>query len=138
MSSPTQDKKPTKADARDRGRVLLLTDEHPDFLLHALEATGLEIVGVSRGSAALLSLQRSRPHIVIASTAVKGISKAELARTLAQTQDGVPLVLVGRETATVERRIEPLSAGAYDYFELPSQLRLLSLRVQQLVALKQG
>ena len=138
MSAPTQDKAPARADARDRGRVLLLTDEHPDFLLHALEKTGLEIVGVSRGSAALISLQRSRPHIVVASTAVTGISMAELARTLAQTQDGVPLVLVGRETANNERRIEALSVGAYDYFELPSQLPLLSLRVQQLVALKQA
>ena len=137
MSAPSQEKTPVKAGARERGRVLLLTEEPPEFLLQTLEASGLEIVGVSRGSAALVSLQRSRPHIVVASTAVKGISKAELARTLAQTQDGVPLVLVGREAATIERRIEALSAGAYDYFELPSQLPLLSLRVQQLVALKQ-
>src|ERR1700682_5990789 len=137
MSAPTQHQNSTRAAARDRGRVLLLTDEHPDFLLRALEATGLEIVGVSRGSAALLSLQRSRPHIVIASTSVQGITKAELARTLAQTQDGVPLVLVARETANNERRIEALSVGAYDYFELPSQLPLLTLRVEQLVALKQ-
>lgn len=137
MSVPSQEKTPVKAGARERGRVLLLTEEPPEFLLQTLEASGLEIVGVSSGSAALVSLQRSRPHIVVASTAVKGISKAELARTLAQTQDGVPLVLVGREAATIERRIEALSAGAYDYFELPSQLPLLSLRVQQLVALKQ-
>ena len=137
MSAPSQEKRPATAEARDRGRVLLLMDETSDSLLRTLETTGLEIVGVSRGSAALISLQRSRPHIVVASTAVKGISKAELARTLAQTQDGVPLVLVGPEAATNERRLEALSAGAFDYFELPAQLSLLSLRVQQLVALKQ-
>lgn len=137
MSAPTQEKRPTEASPRDRGRVLLLTDEPPEFLLQTLEATGLEIVGVSRGSAALISLQRSRPHIVVASTAVKGINKAELARTLAQTQDGVPLVLVGREPATDERRLEALAAGAFDYFCLPAQLPLLTLRVQQLVTLKQ-
>lgn len=137
MSATSQEKRPAKAAARDRGRVLLLTDESPDFLLHTLEATGMEIVGVSRGTAALISLQRSRPHLVVVSTAVRGVNKAELARTLAQTHDGVPLVLVGLEAATDERRVEALSAGAFDYFELPSQLPLLALRVQQLVALKQ-
>lgn len=137
MSAPAQEKKPARADARDRGRVLLLTDETSDSLLQTLEATGLEVVGVSRGSAALISLQRSRPHIVVANTAVRGINQAELARTLAQTQDGVPLVLVGRDPATNERRAEALSLGAFDYFEVPAQLPLLSLRVRQLVALKQ-
>lgn len=137
MSAPSQKERPAKAEARDRGRVLLLTDEAPDFLLQALQSTGLEIVGVSRGTAALVSLQRSRPHVVIANTAVKGINESELARSLAQTQDGVPLVLVGREAATNERRAEALAAGAFDYFELPGQLPLLSWRVHQLVALKQ-
>lgn len=137
MSAPSQEKRPAKAVARDRGRVLLLTDEPQNFLMQALEASGLEIAGVSRGTAALISLQRSRPHIVVASTAVKGINEAELARTLAQTQDGVPLVLVGREAATDERRLEALTAGAFDYFEVPSQLPLLLSRVKQLVALKQ-
>lgn len=137
MSAPTQERNTTTTGGRDRGRVLLLTDEPDDFLSQALAATRLTIVGVSRGSAALISLQRSRPHIVVASTAVKGINNAELARTLAQTQDGVPLILVGREPATNERRREALAAGAFDYFEVPAQLSLLTLRVEQLVALKQ-
>jgi two-component system cell cycle response regulator len=137
MSAPTQKTTPAKADARDRGRVLLITEEPADLLSRTLETTGLEIVGVSRGSAALISLQRSRPHLVVASTTVKGISPVELARTLSQTQDGVPLILVGRETATIERRIEALSAGAFDYLELPAEVALLSLRVQQLVIMKQ-
>ena len=137
MSAPTQEKKLPKAAPRERGRVLLLADEPADFLLRALEASGLEVVGVSRGSAALISLQRSRPHIVIASTEVKGINQSELAQKLAQTEDGVPLVLVGPEAASNERRAEALAAGAFDYFELPAQLPLLSWRVHQLVALKQ-
>jgi len=137
MSAPSQEKTSAKVAARDRGRVLLLTDDPADSLTHTLEATGLEIVGVSRGTAALISLQRARPHVVVASITMRGINKAELARTLAQKQDGVPLVLVGKEAATGERRLEALSSGAFDYFELPSQLPLLAVRLQQLVALKQ-
>jgi len=136
MSAPTQEKRIAKT-ARDRGRVLVLSDEPNDPLFRSLEGVGLEIVGVSRGTAALVSLQRSRPHVVIAHTGVKGIDKNELAKALAQKQDGVPLVLVNEHAATNERRLEAISAGAFDYFELPAQLPLLAARVQQLVALKQ-
>ena len=136
MSAPSQEKRIAKP-ARDRGRVLVLSDEPNDPLFRSLESVGLEIVGVSRGTAALVSLQRSRPHVVIAHTGVKGIDQTELAKALAHKQDGVPLVLVNEHAATNERRLEAMSAGAFDYFELPAQLPLLAARVQQLVAFKQ-
>jgi diguanylate cyclase (GGDEF)-like protein len=136
MSAQRQEKRIAKPD-RDRGRVLVLSDEPNDSLFRSLEGAGLEIVEVSRGTAALVSLQRSRPHVVIAHTGVKGIDKTELAKALAQKQDGVPLVLVNEHAATNERRLEAMSAGAFDYFELPAQLPLLAARVQQLVVFKQ-
>ena len=71
------------------------------------------------------------------STGGEGRQRLNWRGRLLKTHDGVPLVLVGLEAATDERRVEALSAGAFDYFELPSQLPLLALRVQQLVALKQ-
>ena len=125
----------SKVSARDRGRLLLITDDPAAIQQHLLEATGLEIVGVVGGPAALVSLQRSRPHVAVASTTVKGISIRELARTLAQMQERIPLILVGEEPATPERRHAVLSDGAFDYFQTPSELDLLVLRANQLVAL---
>ncbi len=137
MSAPGPDIRVVDTGTRERGRVLLISEESDQLLTKTLEAIGLEIVGVSRGSAALISLQRSRPHIVIASASVKGISTAELARMLAQTQDGLPLIVVGSEPATVERRRDALATGAFDYFHIPAELPLLAARACQLVALRQ-
>jgi diguanylate cyclase (GGDEF)-like protein len=137
MAAPGVDKRAVDTGARDRGRVLLIADAHLDLLSTSLAATGLEIVVASRGTAALISLQRARPHIVVASLAVKGISRTELVRTLSQTQEGVPLILVGAEAATVERRREALVAGAFDYFQLPTELPLLLERTRQLVEQRQ-
>jgi diguanylate cyclase (GGDEF)-like protein len=136
MSAPRLDRRSVDTGARDRGRVLVIAEEPQDLISKNLKSNGLEIVGVSRGAAALISLQRSRPQIVIAVTSLKGINTSELARMLAQTQDGVPLILVGGEEATLERRRDALAAGAFDYFQLPLELPLLSKRAVQLVALR--
>jgi diguanylate cyclase (GGDEF)-like protein len=53
-------------------------------------------------------------------------------------QEGVPLVLFGDAEATNERRHATLSAGAFDYFQLPDELALLLARTEQLVKLKQA
>jgi len=137
MKAKAQREKPRKAVPRARGRVLIVTEE-PDFVdLAPLTAVGLDIVGVCRGAAAPVSLQRSRPHVVIASPSIKGISTAELARLLGQTEDGIPLILVGARASTLNRRQAALSAGAVDYFQLPDEIDLLVLRVEQVVALRQ-
>jgi diguanylate cyclase (GGDEF)-like protein len=83
-------------------------------------------------------LQRTRPHVVIADTRLKGVSAVELARILNDAQDAVPVVLMGDECATLARRAEAMRAGASDYFQLPSEVTLLIERTRQLVAHKQA
>src|SRR5258706_14081124 len=99
VNAKAQKEKSVEKPARQSPRVLLITGDSDDPLRASLESTGLEIVGVCAGAAALISLQRSRPQLVIARTAAKGISTQELARMLRQNQDGPPLVLVGAEAA---------------------------------------
>jgi diguanylate cyclase (GGDEF)-like protein len=137
MSAPSEDRRVGETGVRDRGRLLLIAEPPHDLLTETLQATGLEIVEVARSTAALVSVRRSRPHLVVASTAVRGIGMTGLVRMLAQTQDGPPLILVGSEPATIERRLDTLAAGAFDYFAIPSELQLLSERARQLVALRQ-
>jgi len=137
MKAKVQKEKPLKPVAREQGRVLIVTDEPESVDPGPLTSAGLEIVGVCRGAAAPVSLQRSRPHVVIASSAIKGISNAELARILGQTENGIPLVLVGAKASTLNRRQAALSVGAFDYFQLPAEIDLLVLRVGQVVALRQ-
>ena len=137
MKSKIQKVKAQPTDSRERGRVLLITDEEPGVTYREpLEAAGLEVVGVCEGAAALVALRQSRPHLVIAATPLKGMSNRELAKML-DMQDGVPLIFVGTEDATLDRRQKAISAGAIDYFQIPSELQLLSLRATQMVALSQ-
>ena len=138
MPAHSKDKRSIRKDSRQRGRVLLITDEAAAPQAQALESIGLEVVGVSGGAAAMISLQRSRPHVVIASQAVKGVSTSELARMLAQTQERIPLILTGTDAATLERRLSALSLGAFDYFQLPAELALLLERTKQLIAQAQA
>ena len=56
---------------------------------------------------------------------------------LSQSQDGTPLILVGAEVATLERRQAALSAGAFDYFQIPAEFELLALRARQLIKVRQ-
>ena len=122
---------------RARGRVLLITDDDLSSYSKALSLRGIEVVGVSSGTAAFVSLQRSRPHLVVASPSTRGLRVTELGRMLAQSDDGIPLVLTGKEPATTENRLAALVSGAFDYFELPRELELLIERTHQLVTLRQ-
>ena len=117
--------------------MLLITDE-PIVPYHAvLESAGLEVVEVSGGAAALVSLLRSRPHLVVASTGLRGLSVDDLTRMLGHSQDGLPIILVGTATATVARRQEAFASGVFDYFQIPEEVELLKLRAKQLVTLRQ-
>jgi diguanylate cyclase (GGDEF)-like protein len=131
-------KKKNSVGASDRtcGRVLLITDEDLDSYVNALGSRGIEVVDVSSGTAAFVSLQRSRPHVVVASPSAQGLRVNELGRMLALSDDGIPLVLAGSEPATIEKRRAALASGAFDYFELPGELELLVERTDQLVTLR--
>lgn len=123
--------------ARSRGRVLLITDEEQPELLRMFQEQGIDVVGVSSGTGAIISLQRSRPHLVIANPIATGLGVSELAKMLEQSDNGVPLVLAGTQPANHENRMSALRDGAFDYFELPAELDLLVKRSEQLVALRQ-
>ena len=137
MSAKSPIEQTVEKPARLSRRVLLITEDSHSPLRSLLELAGLEVVGVCAGAAALVSLRRTRPQLVIASIDAKAISIQELARMLGQSQDGTPLIVVGTEAATLKRRHAALSAGANDYFQIPDEFELLVMRANQLVKLRQ-
>ena len=137
MSAGTAREISNQANSREQGRVLVVTDETGRAAsFEALERVGFAVVGVASGAAAIVALRKARPHVVIADTNLKGISADELTRHIVREQEGVPLILFGDAEATAERRHKILTAGAFDYFQLPAELSLLLARTQQLVKLK--
>lgn len=137
MTARAEKKHNAKSGDRSRGRVLLITDEDQSQFIEAIGGRGIDVVGVSHGAAALVSLQRSRPHLVIADVQARGLRIRELGKMLAQSDDGIPLVLVGSDKATLAARRAALLNAAFDYFQYPEEIELLIERTHQLVLLRQ-
>ncbi|MDT4954790.1 MAG: hypothetical protein QOJ02_2928 [Acidobacteriota bacterium] len=118
--------------------MLLVTDE-PSVAAYkaALEQAGFMVVGVTGGAAALVSLSRTRPQIVIVDIDLRGIGADELMNSLERVQDGVAVLFIGVAATTLARRSEAIALGAFDYFQMPAELSLLIARTTQLVALRQ-
>jgi diguanylate cyclase (GGDEF)-like protein len=137
MSATARTKDGRRTATRDQGRVLLVSDDTSiGGHARALEEGGFVVVGVAGGVKALVALQRTRPHVVVADANLRGISAGEFARMLSEAQDAIPVVLVGGERASFERRGAAMDEGAADYFQLPAELPLLIARTRQLVAHK--
>ncbi|HZI48846.1 MAG TPA: diguanylate cyclase [Pyrinomonadaceae bacterium] len=137
MSSRAEKEPITKPSERARGRVLLIADNKQPQFGDAISARGIDVFGVSNGAAALVSLTRTRPHLVVAHVSTRNLRIKELAKMLAQSDDGIPLILTGSEASTVTVRQAAIVDGAFDYFKLPDELDLLVERTQQLVLLRQ-
>jgi diguanylate cyclase (GGDEF)-like protein len=136
--TPRPEKEPiTRPSDRARGRVLLIADEREAQFAETLSARGIDVFGVSNGTAAMVSLTRTRPHLVIAHTEARGLRIRELSKLLAQSEDGIPLVLTGSEPSTVALRRAAMVEGAFDYFTLDTEFDLLIERTEQLVLLRQ-
>ena len=137
MSSRAEKEPITRPSERARGRVLLITENKQPQFADALAAQSIDVFGVLNGAAAMVSLTRTRPHIVVADASTRGLRVKELAKMLAQSDDGIPLILTGAEPSTVSLRQAAILDGAFDYFTLPDELVLLVERTQQLVLLRQ-
>ncbi|HJP94331.1 MAG TPA: diguanylate cyclase [Pyrinomonadaceae bacterium] len=136
--TPRPEKEPiTKQSERARGRVLFVSNDKEPQFGEALASRGIDVFGVRNGTAAMVSLTRTRPHLVIAHTRTRGLRVKELAKLLAQSDDGIPLVLTGSEPSTIALRNAAMVEGAFDYFSLPDEADLLIERTQQLVLLRQ-
>lgn len=137
-----QKKKSIERHAREQRRVLVISDneivdESNAALLSSLESASLKVVDVAAAVAAPISIKRSRPQIVIANLPIKGFSIQELTTILNKSQDGLQLIAVGSEAATLKRRQDAMQAGAFDYFQVPEELELLTMRTNQLVEMRQ-
>ncbi|HKO44790.1 MAG TPA: diguanylate cyclase [Pyrinomonadaceae bacterium] len=120
----------------EQARVLVVTDQPDVSFRETLKATGLDVVGVSSGTAALVSLHRERPQLVIADAQIKGLSIVDLVKACQATEEIFPLIMVGTANANNERRKEALIVGAFDYFQIPEEIELLAMRAKQLIGIR--
>ena len=137
MQARPEKKKFAEKAAREHRRLLLISDSPNLALVSSLEAAGFKIVGQCAAVATAIALRRSRPQLVIADHELTGLTTAEVALLLKQSQDAIPFILTGSEPATLVQRQKAMTSGAFDYFQIPAEIDLLILRVDQLVTLRQ-
>ena len=137
MQARQEKKKFAEKAAREHRRLLLISDSPNLALVSSLEAVGFKIVGQCAAVATAIALRRSRPQLVIADHELTGLTTAEVALLLKQSQDAIPFILTGSEPATLVQRQKAMTSGAFDYFQIPAEIDLLILRVDQLVTLRQ-
>lgn len=117
-----------------RGRRVLLVDDDPTIAEVAatyLRASGFIVEEVCDGFAALDSLQRAEPDLIVLDRMLPGIDGIEVFRRLREHRSTPVIILTA--LGTPEDRIAGLEAGADDYMTKPFSPRELVLRVQSVL-----
>jgi DNA-binding response OmpR family regulator len=115
-------------------RVLVVEDDDAiaQVLQRSLRMEGYEVRIAGDGVAALDEAHAFLPDLVILDLGLPRLDGVDVARTLRQTGDDVPiLVLTARDG--VEARVEGLDAGADDYLVKPFERQELLARLRALL-----
>jgi two-component system, OmpR family, response regulator MprA len=115
-------------------RILIVDDDPPvlRMLVRTLDAEGYETVAAPDGGAALATIERSMPDLVVLDVAMPGLDGLQVCRRLREKGVGIPvLLLTARDT--VEDRVAGLDAGADDYLVKPFALKELKARLRALL-----
>jgi two-component system NtrC family sensor kinase len=117
-------------------RILMVEDSATQALRfrHALEEAGFTVECVANAEAALGSLNKSLPDLLITDYRMPGVLGDELCRKIRMNVStrGIPiLMLTGEREGEIERRV--LESGADDYVSKSQDLEFLLLRVQALL-----
>ena len=141
--SPSNNKHLTSTDTRtpsltgQRPRVLL-ADDNADMrdYVRRLLAPAFEVVAVPDGKAALESVAKSKPDLILADIMMPGLDGFELLRAIRSDArfKTIPMILLSAR-AGEESRVEGLEAGADDYLTKPFGARELLARVESHVKL---
>jgi DNA-binding response OmpR family regulator len=131
MSTQPQPRTPEQA-LRDR-RVLVVEDDPTvrEVACDYLRSAGYVVAAVADGVAALRSIERTPPDLVVLDRMLPGIDGLEVCRRL-RAKSSIPVLLLTALGAP-EERIEGLEAGADDYVVKPLSPRELVLRVTSIL-----
>ena len=113
-------------------RILVVDDDESlrRITVMQLEEAGYEAAAAADGSEAVQALERASPALVIADLRMPGMSGMELLRQIRTSHPEITVILM-TAFGTIERAVEAMKAGAYDFITKPidyDELRLLVRR----------
>jgi two-component system response regulator MprA len=115
-------------------RILVVEDERAvrDALERVLRTDGYQVELAEDGQAALSSLARYEPDVVVLDVMLPVIDGLEVCRRLRADGDRVPVLMVTARDA-ISDRVAGLDAGADDYLVKPFSIDELRARVRALL-----
>jgi two-component system response regulator MprA len=114
---------------------VLLVDDDPRILRmlqRTLGAEGYDVAAVPDGGAALASVERSVPDLIVLDVAMPGLDGLAVTRRVRAKRLAVPILLLTARDA-LEDRVAGLDAGADDYLVKPFEVEELAARVRALL-----
>jgi two-component system cell cycle response regulator len=119
---------------------ILVVDDHEDnieLLRARLEARGYEVFGAADGYAALETVERVCPDLILLDVMMPKMDGIEVVRRL-KGNATLPFIPVIMQTAldSTENKVEGLDAGADDYITKPINFAELEARVNSLLRIK--
>jgi two-component system response regulator AtoC len=112
--------------------ILLVDDEILTLnnLKKALEKEGYEIIMAESGERALELLEEYRPHLILLDLVLPGISGLEVLKKVKEIDQEI-IVIMMSAYEILEKAVEAMKLGAYDYLLKPFKLSELRATVQR-------
>ena len=112
---------------------ILVVDDEPsnrNILSQELNHKGYLVDAASDGSEALRKVGSSRPDLIILDYMMPGLSGLEVLKELRKREEDIPVVMI-TAYGTVDRAVEAMKEGAYDFITRPFEPDHIALVVKK-------
>lgn len=115
-----------------KGKILIVEDDKNArlALVHALQSDGFEVQGEESGEGALSRLREEEWDLILCDVVLPGIDGLEVLRRVNHDHPGVAVIMM-TAYGTIEKAVEAMREGAYDFIEKPLQLTQLRKRIKE-------
>jgi DNA-binding response OmpR family regulator len=120
------------------GELILVVDDEPNIIELArlyLERDGFRVMGVGDGLAALESVERLRPGLMILDIMLPKLDGLEICKKLRAQDNSIPILMLTARDDDIDK-ILGLELGADDYLTKPFNPRELVARVKAILRRK--
>jgi DNA-binding response OmpR family regulator len=121
------------------GELILVVDDEPNIIELArlyLERDGFRVVGVGDGLAAMESVERLRPALMILDIMLPKLDGLEICKKLRGQDNSIPILMLTARDDDIDK-ILGLELGADDYLTKPFNPRELVARVKAILRRKE-
>src|SRR5215510_15396397 len=112
---------------------ILIVDDEPsnrNILSQELTHKGYSVLGASDGREALRKVESSRPNLIILDYMMPDLSGLEVLKELRKREHDTPVVVI-TAYGTMERAVEAIKEGAYDFITRPYEPDHIALVVRR-------